>query len=240
MSVTCRGMGVVQCEAECRAPQPTQGSEWWIGPPDSESLPAETMMYGEDTSRRTIDTVHEGSASLESALPSFGDNGTVWWSVLVPGSGHTVGDPVRSLVLITLVTMAITIWFSAVVGVSRALWGTLTRGWSLTGARAPGNGPARWPQGDATHPPMSGMRQGTTTDGGKRSHINNVYCTTVVPPGAQPPAPEARGPPEAGGRPLCHTTNKPQTNRAIRRIRLGWCRLPGLWSICRRLWPSTG
>ena len=205
VSGTCRVLGIFWCEAECRAPQPTQGSEWWIGPPDSESLPAETMMYGEDTSRRTIDTVHEGSASLESALPSFGDNGTVWWSVLVPGSGHTVGDPVRSLVLITLVTMAITIWFSAVVGVSRALWGTLTRGWSLTGARASGNGPTRWPQGDATHPPMSGMRQGTTTDGGKRSHINNVYCTTVVPPGAQPPAPEAHSPPEAGGRPLCHS-----------------------------------
>ena len=114
--------------------------------PGSESLPVETMTDGEDTSRHTIDTileVLEGSASLESALPSGGDDGTVWWSVLVPGSGHTVGDPVRSLVLITLVTMAITIWFSAVVGVSRALWGTLTRGWSLTGARASGNGPSR-------------------------------------------------------------------------------------------------
>ena len=37
VSVSCLGMGVVQCEAECRAPQPMQGSEWWIGQSGSES-----------------------------------------------------------------------------------------------------------------------------------------------------------------------------------------------------------
>ena len=65
--------------------------------PGSESLPVETMTDGEDTSRHTIDTileVLEGSASLESALPSGGDDGTVWWSVLVPGPGGLVSDPV--------------------------------------------------------------------------------------------------------------------------------------------------
>ena len=130
-----------------------------------------------------------------------------WTGAVNPGTAASM----RLMMMTMMVTMT-TIWATMFVSVARALRAAFARGRpkeAKTGRRAEGvGGPdgetVHWLQADATHPSMSGTRQGTTSDGGQRMHVNNVYCT-VVPPGVDPPAPAARGPlpPEAGGRRLC-------------------------------------
>mgnify|MGYP001483969833 CR=1 FL=1 len=134
-----------------------------------------------------------------------------WTGAVNPGTAASM----RLMMMTMMVTMA-TIWATMFVSVARALRAAFARGRpkeAKTGRRAEGvGGPdgetVHWLQADATHPSMSGTRQGTTSDGGQRMHVNNVYCT-VVPPGVDPPAPAARGPlpPEAGGRRLCDTSD---------------------------------
>ena len=146
-----------------------------------------------------------------------------WTGAVNPGTAASM----RLMMMTMMVTMT-TIWATMFVSVARALRAAFTRGRpkeAKTGRRAEGvGGPdgetVHWLQADATHPSMSGTRQGTTSDGGQRMHVNNVYCT-VVPPGVDPPAPAARGPlpPEAGGRRLCDMVTKRKDRHALRSYR---------------------
>lgn len=156
------------------------------------------MVSSVDASQYTTNVAYKWDVPFAGVDPSSGDNSTVWWSVLVPGPGHLLSDSAQAPVIITMVMMAFSTWLAAIVSVSRALRGSLARGRSPSGARAPGDGPAaRWPQGDAAHPPaQKAQRAPPECAGGchaRRHHlhsVNDVYCTVgrdvagTVPDGA--------------------------------------------------------